>query len=236
MAAPRILIIIPAHNEAANLAGVIADIRAHSDAGIVVVNDGSTDDTAGVALREGVELLSLPFNLGIGSAMQTGFKFAHREGYDIALQVDGDGQHDAAYIAALLEPLLAAECDMSVGSRYLADNGYEGSASRRLGTAVFSRIVSLMLRQKLTDATSGFRAINERMIELFANDYPRDYPEVEALLLAHLARLRVMEVPVAMRQREGGRSSINSFRSIYYAVKVFLALLVGYSQRRAPES
>ncbi len=199
MAAPRIIVIVPAHNEAANLAGVIADIRAHSDADIVVVNDGSNDDTPGITLREGAELLNLPFNLGIGSAMQTGFKFAWREGYDIALQVDGDGQHDATHISSLLKPLLAGECDMVVGSRYLKDNGYEGSATRRLGTAAFSRIVSLMLRQKLTDATSGFRAINARMIELFANDYPRDYPEVEALLLAHLARLRVMEVPVTMR-------------------------------------
>ncbi len=229
---PRILVIIPAHNEADSLAGVIADIRAALDCDIVVVDDGSTDRTAEIALREGVELLSLPFNLGIGSTMQTGFQFAFREGYDIALQTDGDGQHDAAYIPRLVEPIVSGEFDFVVGSRYLTDTNYSGSKGRRAGTAFFSKILSLLLRQRLTDATSGFRAISKPVIAQFARDYPRDYPEVEALLLAHKSGFRIMEIPVAMRQRGGGRSSINKFRSVYYMVKVLLALLVTASQRR----
>lgn len=230
----RLLAVIPAHNEADSLAAVIEDIRANTNADVVVVNDGSTDRTPEIALENGAELLNLPFNLGIGSTMQTGFKFAWLHGYDVAVQVDGDGQHDAAEVPALIQPLLDGECDMVLGSRYLADKGYSGSAGRRLGTAVFSRILSLMLRQRLTDATSGFRAINSKVIELFAHDYPRDYPEVEALLQVHMARLKVREIPVRMRQRGGGRSSINSFRSIYYMIKVLLALLVVMSRKKAP--
>ncbi|MFA6000992.1 MAG: glycosyltransferase family 2 protein [Thermoleophilia bacterium] len=230
----RILIIIPAHNETASLAGVIADVRSHMDADIVVVDDGSSDGTDRVALEQGVQLLRLPFNLGIGSTMQAGFLFARQEGYDIAVQVDGDGQHDAGWLEKLLKPVIDDESDMTVGSRYLVDNGYDGSPGRRAGTALFSKILSLILRQKLTDATSGFRAINWKLIEQFANDYPRDYPEVEALLLVHMARYRIMEVPVQMRPRAGGRSSINFFRSVYYMVKVLLALAVVASRRHTP--
>ncbi|RJQ43039.1 MAG: glycosyltransferase family 2 protein [Gaiellales bacterium] len=230
----RLLAIIPAHNEADSIAGVIDDIRAHTGADIVVVNDGSTDRTPEIALEKGAELLNMPFNLGIGSTMQTGFKFAYGQGYDIAVQVDGDGQHDAAELPALIQPLLDGECDMVLGSRYLRETGYSGSAGRRVGTAIFSRILSLMLRQRLTDATSGFRAINGSVIELFAHDYPRDYPEVEALLQVHMARFRIREIPVRMRERGGGRSSINTFRSIYYMVKVLLALAVVMSRKKAP--
>ncbi|MHB8793708.1 MAG: glycosyltransferase family 2 protein [Thermoleophilia bacterium] len=231
MKSPRVLVIIPAHNEAASLAGVITDIRSNLDCGIVVVDDGSTDNTAQIAISEGVELLSLPFNLGIGSTMQTGYQFAAKEGYDIAIQTDGDGQHEASHIPRLIEPIVAGECDFVVGSRYLKDSSYSGSKGRRMGTALFSRILSLMVRQRLTDATSGFRAVDKALISQFANDYPRDYPEVEALLLAHMANFRINEIPVTMRQRGGGQSSINRFRSIYYLVKVLLALLVVASRR-----
>ena len=234
---PRLLVIIPAHNEAGSLARVITEVRAAvAAADIVVVDDGSTDATANIALEAGVELLKLPFNLGIGSTMQTGFQFASREGYDIALQVDGDGQHDPAYIPVLLKPVTGSDCDMALGSRYLENASYSGPAGRRWGTALFSRILSLMLGQKMTDATSGFRAINRPLIEQFARDYPRDYPEVEALLAAHMARRRIREVPVEMRQRGGGRSSIGSFRSVYYMVKVLLALLVTATRGRAPQA
>ncbi len=237
MVNPRILTIIPAHNEADSLARVIAEVRAAvAKADIVVVDDGSWDATAAIALAAGAELLRLPFNLGIGSAMQTGFKFASREGYDIAVQVDGDGQHDASYIPVLLEAVMKGDCDMALGSRYLNSGSYGGPAGRRWGTALFSRILSLMLGQKMTDATSGFRAINRPLIEQFARDYPRDYPEVEALLAAHMARRRIREVPVDMRQRGGGRSSIGSFRSVYYMVKVLLALLVTATRGRAPQA
>jgi hypothetical protein len=233
---PKVLIIIPAHNEAASIAGVIDDIRSSLAAGIVVIDDGSSDDTARIAIEAGVEVLTLPFNLGIGSAMQTGYQFAEREGYDIAVQTDGDGQHKASHIPELLEPILQGESNMVVGSRYLAPESYSGSMGRRAGTALFSRLLSLMLRQRLTDATSGFRALDRQLIELFAHDYPRDYPEVEALLTTHMARLRIKEVPVTMRPRGGGRSSINNFRSVYYMVKVLLALMVVMSRRRAPQT
>jgi len=232
---PKVLVIIPAYNEAASIAEVIGDIHTHyPSADVLVVDDGSSDNTGEIALKNGAELLRMPFNLGIGSTVQTGFKFAQKEGYDIAVQVDGDGQHDAGHLPALLAPIIADESDLVMGSRYLTKTDYVGSTSRRTGTAIFSKILSLMLGQKVTDATSGFRALNRKLINLFADDYPRDYPEVEALLLAHVARLRIKEIPVDMRQRSGGRSSINYFRSIYYMVKVFLALLVGVSRRRAP--
>jgi glycosyltransferase involved in cell wall biosynthesis len=225
---------IPAHNEAQSLAGVIREVRQAVSADIVVIDDGSTDATPEIALAEGAQLLKLPFNLGIGAAVQTGFKLAAREGNEIAVQVDGDGQHKATLIPELIKPIAAGDADMVVGSRYLTPKDYCGSLGRRAGTALFSRILSLMLKQKLTDATSGFRAVGRELIELFANDYPRDYPEVEALLLAHLARRRVKEVPVTMRQRGGGCSSINSFRSAYYMVKVLLALIATFSRQQAP--
>ncbi len=236
MAEPRLLVVIPAHNEAGSLEHVIAEVRAAVEAAIVVVDDGSTDATPDIALGAGVELLRLPFNLGIGSTMQTGFQFASREGYDIAVQVDGDGQHDAGCIPALLDAIARGDCDMALGSRYLDSAGYDGPAGRRWGTALFSRILSLMLGQKLTDATSGFRVINRPLIEQFARDYPRDYPEVEALLAAHMARRRIREVPVNMRRRGDGRSSIGSFRSVYYMVKVLLALLVTATRGKAPQA
>lgn len=231
---PRVLVIIPAHNEADSLASVIHDVRAAIECDIVVVDDGSTDNTGAIALAEGAELLTLPFNLGIGTTVQTGYIFARDGGYDIAIQTDGDGQHDASYLPKLIEPIVRGESDFVVGSRYLTETEYNGALSRRAGTAMFSKILSLMLRQRLTDATSGFRAIGRNLIEQFAYDYPRDYPEVEALLQAHMARFRIKEIPVEMRQRGGGRSSINKFRSLYYLVKVLLALLVVASRRRAP--
>src|SRR5665811_717217 len=232
MTDPRILVIIPAHNEADSLADVIADIRSALECGIVVVDDGSIDHTARIAIEQSVELLSLPFNLGIGSTMQTGFQFAFREGYDIAVQTDGDGQHDASYLPDLLAPIIAGESDFIVGSRYLADTKYSGSRGRRAGTAMFSSVLSLMVRQKLTDATSGFRAADKPLIAQFAGDYPRDYPEVETLLQAHMTGFRIREIPVEMRKRGGGRSSINRFRSVYYVVKVLLSLMVVASRKR----
>jgi len=234
---PRVLIVIPAHNESTSLAGVIGEVRASvPQADIVVVDDGSTDGTDGVARGLGAEVLVLPFNLGIGATMQTGYEFAYRKGYDIAVQVDGDGQHDPGQLGLILDPVARGECDLAVGSRYLEKNSYDGGAGRRLGTAVFSRVVSLLVGQRITDATSGFRAVNRRLIEIFSYDYPRDYPEVEALLQVHKERLHTLEVPVQMRQRGGGSSSINSFRSVYYMVKVLLALMVTATRKRAPKT
>jgi glycosyltransferase involved in cell wall biosynthesis len=225
--------IVPAYNEARSIAGVVAELQAtHPEFEIVVVDDGSTDETAAVACRAGAEVVQLPFNLGIGGAVQTGIEWARRRGCELAVQVDGDGQHDPCEIEKLLEPILAGSADVAVGTRFAGDGTYRPSVARRIGIGVFAGLVSLIVRQRMTDTTSGFRAMNARAIELFADEYPYDYPEVEATVLIFRHRLRLVEVPVTMRQREAGRSSITVFRSLYYMGKVSLALFVGLLRPR----
>jgi glycosyltransferase involved in cell wall biosynthesis len=225
--------IVPAFNEARSIAGVVAELRAiQPEFEIVVVDDGSTDETAAVARRAGAEVVQLPFNLGIGGAVQTGIEWARRRGCELAVQVDGDGQHDPREIEKLLQPILAGRTDVAVGTRFAGDRTYRPSVARRIGIGVFAGLVSLIVRQRVTDTTSGFRAMNERAIELFADEYPYDYPEVEATVLIFRHRLRLVEVPVTMRQREAGRSSITVLRSLYYMGKVSLALFVGLLRPR----
>jgi glycosyltransferase involved in cell wall biosynthesis len=226
--------IVPALNEEVTVGRVIGEIRAF-DPGfdVVVVDDGSTDRTAGVAADRGAYVLRLPFNLGIGGAMQTGFRFAFEEGYDIAVQIDGDGQHDPTQLPKILEPVLAGEADLCVGSRFTGEGAYRSSFVRRIGIKIFARLVSAVVRQKLTDTTSGFRAVNRRGIALFAADYPHDYPEVEATVMSVKHKLRLKEVPVEMRERGGGSSSITALRSVYYMTKVLLAIFVGLFRRNA---
>lgn len=225
--------IVPAYNEARSIAGVVAELQAtQPEFEIVVVDDGSTDETAAVARRAGAEVVQLPFNLGIGGAVQTGIEWARRHGCELAVQVDGDGQHDPCEIEKLLEPILAGSADVAVGTRFAGDGTYRPSVARRIGIGVFAGLVSLIVRQRMTDTTSGFRAMNARAIELFADEYPYDYPEVEATVLIFRHRLRLVEVPVTMRQREAGRSSITVFRSLYYMGKVSLALFVGLLRPR----
>jgi len=224
---PKILIIIPAFNEEANIRGVIEAVRLHQpEAHIVVVNDGSSDRTEEIAILEGVTVLSHPFNMGIGATMQTGFKYALMNGYDIAVQVDGDGQHPADQVKDLVETLVESEADLVVGSRFLDKTAYRPSLARGAGMAIFSRLVSLIIGEKVTDTTSGFRASGPRCIQFFSNNYPDDYPEVEALVLLHKKGFSIMETPVEMAPRQGGRSSITPIRSIYYMVKVLLAIFV----------
>lgn len=228
-----VLIIIPAFNEEASLPGVIKDLREHFPAGdIVVIDDGSRDGTAVAARRAGVPVISLPFNLGIGGAMQTGYRFASRNHYDIAVQFDGDGQHLAEELPLILEPIAAGRADIIVGSRFLERGAYRPPFFRRVGIWIFSRVLSAILGRQVTDTTSGFRAANRKVIEFFARTYPEDYPEVESLVLLHRADLRIGEAAVRMQDRTGGRSSITPVRSAYYMVKVLLAVFIDLIKKR----
>ncbi len=228
----RRIALIPAYNEAGSIASVIAEVRAFDpDFDVVVVDDGSRDATARIAREAGAHVVRLPYNLGIGGAVQTGYQYARDHGFDIAVQVDGDGQHDPSEIPVLLEPLLAGEADMAVGTRFGGAGTYKPPLFRRLGIKLFAGVVSLIVRQRVTDTTSGFRAVNRRGIRLFAADYPHDYPEVEASVLVCKHRLTMVEVPVSMRERTSGRSSITALRSIYYMIKVLLALFIGLFRR-----
>ena len=230
----RRVAIVPAYNEDASIAGVVGELLAY-DPGlrVVVVDDGSADRTAELARAAGAKVISLPFNLGIGGAVQTGFRYAWEQGFDVAVRADGDGQHDPAELDAILRPVLADEADVAVGSRFIGGDGYRSSRSRRAGIRLLAWIVSALTRQRITDPTSGFQAANRLGIRLFAADYPHDYPEAEATVMVFKHRLRLQEVPVKMRARESGRSSITAVRSVYYMVKVVLAIFVALFRRKA---
>jgi hypothetical protein len=235
VASPRRVAIVPARNEEGAVAGVIEELRAF-DPGfdVVVIDDGSTDRTAEAAAAAGAAVVRLPYNLGIGGAVQTGFKYALEHGYELAVRLDGDGQHDPQELPKLLAPLAAGEADIVVGSRFAdGSSTYRPPFARRAGIRWFARLVSLLTGQRVTDTTSGFQAVNALGIRLFAADYPHDYPEVEATVMVFKHRLRLKEVPVRMREREHGTSHITAVRSLYYAVKVTLALLVGVFRRTA---
>jgi glycosyltransferase involved in cell wall biosynthesis len=213
---------------------VVRDIQ-REEAGfdVLVVDDGSTDGTAAEAASEGATVIRHPFNLGIGGAVQSGYKYALRSGYDVAVQIDGDGQHKPSYLGEMLEALnTEGQADMVHGSRFLQDPGYKVPLGRRAGNLIFSVVLSAITRKRITDPTSGLRMTNRRGIELFARDYPHDYPEVEAILMLHAHQLRIHEVPVRMNARGFGRSSIDYPRSAYYMAKVLLALFVGLFRRR----
>ena len=223
----KVLVIIPAYNEGESVRKVILGVRRYlADADILLVNDGSTDLTSERARNSGVLVLDLPFNLGIGGAVQAGYKYAYEKGYDIAIQVDADGQHDPKEIPKLLHALAEKKVDMVIGSRFLGDSEFKSSLMRRIGISIFSRVISTIAKQKITDPTSGFRAVNRKAIQLFASNYPQDYPEPEAVVLLHQFRLKMGEVPVGMSQRYAGESSITKIRSVYYVVKVLLAIIV----------
>ena len=224
----RVLVILPAFNEEASVANVLQEVRTVlPEADRVVVNDCSLDRTSDVARRTGALVLDLPVNLGIGGAMQTGYRFAAEKGYDFALQVDADGQHDPKEIPLLLNPVLEGKADIVIGSRYLSETGYRSPVMRRIGSWVFSLAVSAIVGKRITDTTSGFRAANQRVIRFYAERYPQDYPEVEAVVMLHRAGLKFMEVPVQMQPRVGGDSSISSLKAVYYMIKVPLAIFIG---------
>jgi glycosyltransferase involved in cell wall biosynthesis len=231
--------VVPAYNEQHSIVGVIQALREHaSDFDILVVDDGSTDETLHLAEAAGARVLRLPYNLGIGGAVQAGFAFAAEHGYDRMVQVDGDGQHDPQEIHRLMRTMKKdPTIDVVCGSRFLTeDYRYPAPISRRTGIHIFAFILSRIMGQRVSDPTSGFRLYNDRAIALFARDYPHDYPEVEAVLMVHHHRLKMTEVPVRMFLRNGGVSSIGSGKSVYYMIKVLLALFVGLARvRPVPE-
>lgn len=232
---PKILIIVPAYNEQANIHNTLMEIRGHSlKPDVVVIDDGSTDATAQEANACGAHVISLPFNLGIGGAVQTGFQFAYERGYDIAVQVDGDGQHDVSYLKTILDPIFKEEADMSIGSRFMPHNkkGYRSSFARRLGIGFFVHLIGILTGCHIYDPTSGFRAYNKKMIKLFARHYPHDFPEPEAIVLARKFGAGIKELPVVMRKRQGGASSIRYFKSMYYMMKVTFAILLDMIKSR----
>jgi glycosyltransferase involved in cell wall biosynthesis len=232
---PRLVAIVPAWNEAGAIGGVVDEIKEFgATIDVVVIDDCSSDDTAAVAESRGATVLRLPFNVGIGGAVQTGFRYALAREYEFAVRLDGDGQHAASEIPKILAPVEAGEADLVIGSRFVDPHGvYRPPFARRVGIGVFARLVSVLGGQRVTDTTSGFVALDRAGIELFATQFPHDYPEVEATLVALRSGLRVTQVQVDMRERVTGSSSITFARSLYYIVKVTLALLVA-SLRRYP--
>ncbi|MCM2254917.1 MAG: glycosyltransferase family 2 protein [Vicinamibacteria bacterium] len=225
---PRRLVIVPAFNEEARIAETVAELRAEA-AGwdVLVVNDCSTDGTVAAVRSCGATCLDLPVNLGIGGAMQAGFRWARAHDYDVVVQCDGDGQHPARYVDAVSRPVLAGECDLAIGSRFLNEGGgYRSTPMRRLGIRLLGLLIRALFGRHVTDCTSGFRAINRRLLHDFSHYYPLDYPEPEVCGLVLASGLRVVEVPVTMRQRMGGRSSISELDGALYVVKVGVALVL----------
>jgi len=228
----RRIAIVPAFNEEQAIGRVVADLLAFDPSlDVVVVCDGSVDATAANAEAAGARVLRLPFNLGIGGAVQTGFRYAWEHGYELAVRCDGDGQHVPSELSKVIEPVVSGDADIAVGSRFVGSAGYRSSATRRVGIRLLAAVVSAIARQRVTDTTSGFQALNRRALGLFAADYPHDYPEVEGMVMTIRHRLRLVEVPVHMREREHGRSSITALRSVYYMAKVLTALFIGLFRR-----
>ena len=236
----KVILIIPAYNEAQNIDRVVDDIiENYPYYDYVIVNDGSTDNTYDICKQRGYNVLNLSVNLGIGGAVQAGYLYAKRNHYDIAVQIDGDGQHDVAYVKDVIEPILQGRADVVVGSRFVKKEGFQTTSSRRMGISLLSLFIKICTGKRIYDVTSGFRAANSKFIDVYGMDYPRDYPEPEALVIAMVYGGTVCEVPVVMKERQGGTSSINLKRSIYYMIKVSLAIFVrrlSYGVRREKKS
>jgi glycosyltransferase involved in cell wall biosynthesis len=228
----RSLAIVPAYNEEGSLGQVLEEIRAADpELEIVVINDHSTDATAEIAMNAGVAVVHLPFNVGIGGAMQTGYQYARDHGFEVAIQIDSDGQHDAREVGPLLEPIARGEADMVIGTRFAGVGDYKATPGRRMGMVLFSTVARMLVHLTITDPTSGFRAVNRRGIELFAREYPHDFPEVESNVLAARHGLRIVEVPVLMRERAAGRSSVTTIRGTYFVIRILLSLFVSVFRR-----
>ena len=228
----RKLVIIPAYNESASIVNTVNDINKNApDFDYVVINDHSKDNTLQVCKDAGLNVIDLPLNLGIGGAVQTGYLYACQHGYDIAVQFDGDGQHDAKYLNEMAETLVKEQADMVIGSRFIEKEGFQSSFTRRLGIRYFTFLIKILTGQKITDPTSGYRMCNRKIIELFAGNYPKDYPEPETTTWILRKKLKVLEIPVIMRAREEGVSSISLKKSFYYMFKVTMAIIIERTRR-----
>jgi len=221
------LIIIPAFNEQESILSTIENIKKGApEFDYIVVNDCSKDNTLNICRQNKVHVLDLPVNLGIGGAVQTGYLYALKNGYDVAVQLDGDGQHDAHFLEYMFKIMEDKEADMVIGSRFIDNQGFQSSGVRRIGIKFFTVLIRLLFGRNITDATSGMRMCNRKTIELFVKSYPRDYPEPETVCRLLRKKYKVVEVPVVMKERVGGVSSISLKRSIYYMIKVTLAILI----------
>lgn len=223
----KILVIIPCYNEEKNIQQVVESLKkAAPDVDYLIINDCSTDRSAVICKENHFSYLSLPINLGIGGSVQSGYLYAKEHNYDIAIQMDGDGQHDPAYLHTIIQPVADGKVDMCIGSRFLKKEGFQTSFMRRMGIRILSSFIYLLCGIKIRDVTSGFRACSRSLINYYADHYAQDYPEPEAILTAVLSGFRVGEAPVIMRERTNGTSSINAFKSVYYMIKVMISLVV----------
>ena len=221
------LVIIPAFNEEGNLEKTIKDIKDNApDFDYVIINDCSTDKTLQMCRRHGFSYLNLPVNLGIGGAVQTGYRYAYYHGYDIAVQFDGDGQHSASHLEDMVTTLIDTESDMVIGSRFIEKEGFQSSGLRRIGIKYFTGLIKLLTGKKITDPTSGMRMVNKKLLEKFTDEYPKDYPEPESVVTILAEKYKVTEIPVVMNEREEGVSSISLKNSVYYMIKVSFAILI----------
>lgn len=228
----RVLVIVPAFDEEESLPRTLDEVRAVAPAvDLLVVDDGSRDGTARVARARGVPVVRHPWNLGVGGALETGFRWAVSHGYDVGVQLDADGQHDPAWLPALLDPVLAGACDVCIGSRYAAATGYRAPALRRSGMLLFAGLVSAALHQRITDTTSGFRAYSRAVMEVCQHDFPEDFPDAPLLIALARRGFRLREVAVVMRERRAGRSFYTLGKSLYYPYKNLLASLMALLQR-----
>ncbi|HHJ7160370.1 TPA: glycosyltransferase family 2 protein, partial [Streptococcus pyogenes] len=213
------LIIIPAYNESSNIVNTIRTIESDApDFDYIIIDDCSTDNTLAICQKQGFNVISLPINLGIGGAVQTGYRYAQRCGYDVAVQVDGDGQHNPCYLEKMVEVLVQSSVNMVIGSRFITKEGFQSSFARRIGIKYFTWLIALLTGKKITDATSGLRLIDRSLIERFANHYPDDYPEPETVVDVLVSHFKVKEIPVVMNERQGGVSSISLMKSVYYMI------------------
>jgi glycosyltransferase involved in cell wall biosynthesis len=229
-----VLILIPAYDEGARIAGVVAGVRQIlPEYYVLVANDGSRDDTAAAAAAAGARVVSHPFNMGYGVAIQTGYKYAAAHGYDFLAQIDGDGQHDPSYIPRLLAPVMAGETDFTIGSRFLEVESYEPSLTRRIGMAFFRKVVSLITGTRITDSTSGYQAFNRRVIGYFTTEvFPCDYPDADMLITIHRAGFSIREIPVRMYANVERKSMHSGWKPLYYIFKMLLSILVTLLRKR----